>query len=92
MMDAGGVTIVDVRTAEEYAAGHIPGAINVPLDSIGSTQPEALPDLDAALIVYCRTGVRSLQASKALVAIGYTDVNDLDGGITGWPYETTTEA
>jgi phage shock protein E len=89
MMDAGDVTIVDVRTAQEYADGHVPGAINIPLESIGSDKPAELTDTDADLIVYCRTGVRSKQASDKLVELGYQHVNDM-GGIVDWKGETVT--
>lgn len=87
MIDAGGVTIVDVRTAEEYAEKHIPGAVLVPNESIGEDPPEQLPDQDAVLLVHCRTGVRSRQASDKLVGLGYTQIYDF-GGIADWPYET----
>lgn len=90
MIDAGGVTIVDVRREEEYREQHIPDALLVPNESIGDSQPEQLPDLDAVLLVYCRTGVRSKQASEKLVKLGYTNVYDI-GGITTWPYETVSE-
>lgn len=90
MMDKGGVTVVDVRREDEYAAGHIPGSILVPNEGIRDTQPEELPDLDAVLLVHCRTGVRSKQASDKLLEIGYKNVYDL-GGIVDWPYETVTE-
>lgn len=87
MMDAGGVTVVDVRTQEEYAQEHIPGAVLVPNENIGSQPPRELPDKGAVLLVHCRTGVRSRQASQKLVELGYTQVYDF-GGITQWPYET----
>lgn len=90
MMDQGGVTVVDVRREDEYAAGHIPGSILVPNEGIRDTQPEELPDLDAVLLVHCRTGVRSKQASDKLLEIGYKNVYDF-GGIVDWPYETVTE-
>lgn len=83
LIDEGGITLVDVRRQDEYDAEHIEGAILVTLDTIGKTQPEALPDLDAEILVYCRTGVRSAQAAQALVDIGYTNVKDM-GGITAW--------
>ncbi|MBC8569319.1 rhodanese-like domain-containing protein [Zongyangia hominis] len=86
MMDEGNVTVVDVRRTDEYQAGHIPGAICVPNEGIGSEQPEALPDLDGVLVVYCHTGVRSKQASDKLVEIGYRNVYDM-GGIVDWPYD-----
>lgn len=90
MLDEGGVTLIDVRRADEYAEKHIPGAINIPNESIDREQPEDLPDLEATLLIYCRTGVRSKQASDKLVAIGYENVYDM-GGIVDWPYDTVAE-
>lgn len=87
MIDAGGVIIVDVRTKEEYEEKHIPGAILVPLETIGDNQPEALPDKEAVLLIHCRTGRRSKQASDKLSAMGYQNLYDF-GGIVDWPYET----
>lgn len=89
MMDAGSPTIVDVRTAQEYAEGHVPGAINIPVENIGSDKPAELADTDADLIVYCRTGVRSKQASDKLVELGYQHVNDM-GGIVDWTGDKVT--
>lgn len=90
MIDKGDVTIVDVRTEEEYAEKHIPGAILVPNESIGNDSPKELPDKEAVLLLHCRTGVRSKEASDKLVALGYKKVYDF-GGITDWPYETESE-
>ncbi len=90
-MDSGDtIVILDVRTKEEYDAGHIAGAILVPNETIVDKQPELLPDLDAEILVYCRSGNRSAQAAKKLLAIGYTNVVDF-GGIIDWPYEVVTE-
>lgn len=88
-MDAGGVKILDVRTAEEFADTHIRDAVNLPNESIrtGGEIPALLPDQDETILVYCRTGVRSRQASEKLAAMGYTNVYDI-GGIVDWPYET----
>ncbi len=83
--------VVDVRTQEEYDAGHIEGALLVPNETIGDAQPEQLPELDAVLLVHCRTGVRSKQAAEKLLALGYTQVYDF-GGIVDWPYGTVAEA
>lgn len=91
MMDAGGVTIVDVRTAEEYAQKHIPGAILVPNEEIGEEAPKELPDQEAVLLIHCRTGIRSKQASDKLVKLGYKNVYDF-GGIVDWPYDTESGA
>ena len=90
MMDEEEVVIVDVRRVEEYEASHIPGAILIPNEEIGEEEPEKLPDKDAVLLIYCRTGVRSKQASDKLVELGYKNVYDM-GGIVDWPYETVSE-
>ena len=89
MMDAGGVTVVDVRSAAEYAMGHVPEAALVPLDTLAAHAKTALPDLDATLLVYCRSGNRSGTAAKMLKDLGYTKVYDF-GGIMDWPYEVET--
>ena len=80
------VIIVDVRTEEEYESGHIPDAVLIPNETITNKKPEQLPDLDAEILVYCRSGNRSAQAAKKLIAMGYTNVYDF-GGILDWPYE-----
>lgn len=89
LMNKGNVTIVDVRTPQEYAEKHIPGAINIPVESIGDKKPVELANTEDELIVYCRTGVRSKQASDKLVGLGYQHVNDM-GGIVDWTGNTTT--
>lgn len=63
------IVILDVRTQEEYDAGHIPGAILIPNETIIDQQPDLLPDLNAEILVYCRSGNRSAQAAKKLIAI-----------------------
>lgn len=87
MMDGGGVTVVDVRTAEEYAEKHIPGAVLVPLQSIADKIPEALPYKDATLLIHCHSGIRSKKAADQLIQLGYTNLYDF-GGILDWIYET----
>lgn len=89
MIDQGNVTVVDVRTPEEYEEGHIEGALLIPNEEIDDTAPDELPDKDAVLLVYCRSGRRSKIASEALVKIGYSRVYDF-GGIIDWEYETVT--
>lgn len=81
------VIILDVRTQSEYEAEHIPNAILLPNETITDKMPKQLPDLDAEILVYCRSGNRSAQAAKKLITLGYTNVYDF-GGINGWPYET----
>ena len=87
MMESGGVTVVDVRRPEEYAEKHIPGAILVSNETIAEKSDEMLPDKEAVLLIYCRTGVRSKQASDKLIKLGYKNVYDF-GGIADWQYET----
>lgn len=89
MLEEGNVTLVDVRTQAEYESAHIPGAILIPNETISDTPPEALPDKDAAILVYCRSGRRSAEAASKLAALGYTSIYDL-GGIIDWPYDTVS--
>ena len=91
MMDEeSGYIILDVRTPEEFAGKHIPGAINVANETIGTDEIPELPDKDQLILVYCRSGNRSKQASEKLVALGYTNIVEF-GGINDWPGETVTE-
>ena len=85
------LVLLDVRTAEEYAQAHIPGAILLPNEDIGTARPAQLPVLDTEILVYCRSGNRSAQAAEKLAKMGYTNVYDL-GGIKDWPYETESGA
>ena len=78
--------ILDVRTHEEFAQGHIPGAIVIPNETIGTDEILQLPDKDQLIMVYCRSGNRSRQASDKLVKLGYTNVVEF-GGIIDWPGE-----
>ena len=81
-----GHIIVDVRRQDEYDEGHIPGAVLIPNESITDKQPEELPDLDQIILVYCRSGRRSKEASQKLANIGYTNVYEF-GGINTWTGE-----
>ena len=83
--------ILDVRTAEEYGERHIPGAVNIPNESIGTREIPELPDKEQLIFVYCRSGNRSKQASGKLAALGYTNIVEF-GGINDWPGETTGAA
>ena len=78
--------ILDVRTQAEYDESHIPGAILIPHDTVATAAEDALPDKGQLILVYCRSGNRSKQASQALVDLGYTNVVEF-GGINSWPYE-----
>ena len=81
--------ILDVRTHEEFASGHIPGAIVIPNETIGTEEIPQLPDKDQLIMVYCRSGNRSKQASDKLVKLGYTNIVEF-GGINSWPGETVS--
>ena len=85
-----GHVIVDVRRPDEFAAGHIPGAICIPNETIESEQPEELTDLDQVILIYCRSGNRSKQAAQKLFDMGYTNVYEF-GGINDWIGEVVTE-
>lgn len=80
----GDYLIVDVRRPDEFAAGHIPNAINVPNETISDVEPAELPDKKQVIYVYCRSGRRSKEASEKLVALGYTHIIEF-GGIISWP-------
>ena len=82
--------ILDVRTAEEYAAGHIKDAINIPNETIGDEEISELPDKNQLIMVYCRSGNRSKQASQKLTNLGYTNIVEF-GGINTWTGEIVTE-
>ena len=82
--------IIDARTDEEFAEGHIKNAILIPEYEIADRAEKELSDKDALILVYCRSGRRSKIASEELVKLGYTNVKEF-GGIIDWPYETTTE-
>ncbi len=84
-----GHVIVDVRREDEYAEGHIPGAILIPNESIETEPPAELPDFDQIILVYCRTGRRSKEASQKLADMGYSNVYEF-GGITEWTGEIET--
>ena len=81
--------ILDVRRPDEFAAGHIPGAINVPNETIGTVEISELPDKNQLIMVYCRSGRRSKEAAGKLVKLGYTNIVEF-GGILDWKGETVT--
>lgn len=90
MMDEQSVIIVDVRTEGEYKGGHIANAILLPNETIGGEAPAELPDKEATILVYCRSGNRSRQAANKLIELGYQNIYDF-GGIGDWKYEIVTE-
>lgn len=79
-------TLLDVRTEAEYVTGHADDAILLPVDEITpETAAQLLPDQDAPLLLYCKSGKRSRMAAEILAGYGYTQVYDI-GCLIGWPY------
>lgn len=86
IMDSGAAYILlDVRRPEEYAAGHIKGAVLIPDFELEQRAPRELTDKKALILVYCRSGRRSLASAKLLAGMGYANIKDM-GGIIDWPY------
>lgn len=90
MMNTQEVVIVDVRTQSEYDEVHIQNAVLIPSETIGSEPPANLPDKNAIILVYCRSGRRSEEAARKLVNLGYVRVYDF-GGINDWTYGTVKD-
>ena len=86
MEESEGYILLDVRTKEEYESGYIPGAINIPLSDINENVVSSLPDKSQMILVYCRSGNRSRQASDKLSKLGYTNIIEI-GGINSWKGE-----
>lgn len=86
------VRVVDVRTEAEYAAGHIRGAVSIPLGRITgrASVAKALPDRKQWILIYCHSGRRARIAAGKLAELGYTKVRSF-GGITTWPYALVTD-
>ena len=81
--------ILDVRRPDEFAAGHIPNAINVPNETIGTAEIPELPNKDQLIMVYCRSGRRSKEVAEKLLKLGYTNIVEF-GGILDWKGEIVT--
>ena len=90
MAQENGYIILDVRRPDEFAEGHIPGAINVANETIGTDEIPKLPNKDQLIMVYCRSGRRSKEASEKLVKLGYTNIVEF-GGILDWKGEIVTD-
>ena len=90
MAEETGYIILDVRRVDEFAEGHIPGAINVANESIGTDEIPELPDKNQLIMVYCRSGRRSKEAAEKLVKLGYTNIVEF-GGILDWKGKITTD-
>ncbi len=81
-IDAGGVQVIDVRSATEYIGGHVPNAINIPHMSVVSRQAELAADQE--LVFICETGARSALACEFAAATGFKDLYNVEGGTSGW--------
>lgn len=79
------LTVIDVRTKEEYASGHIPGSILIPFDEIKAKTGQLPQDKNTEIVVYCRSGRRSAIAADTLIALGYNRIYDM-GAISSWTY------
>jgi len=84
ILDKGGFTFLDVRTEKEYKKGHIPGAVNVPRGRLEYDIGKDIPDKNASVVMYCKTGGRSSLATYTLVKMGYKNVKSMDGGWKAW--------
>ena len=83
--------VLDVRTEAEYKGGHIKGAVLLPLDRLEAEAESVLPDKNAEILIYCRSGKRSAEAGEIMSALGYKNIADF-GGILLWPYETEVDS
>ena len=83
-IDAGKITVIDVRTPKEYANGHVPSAINIPYDQIGEHLNDIPAGKDQPILLYCHSGRRAGMAEKTLTAAGYSQLYHLQGDMVGW--------
>ena len=91
MMDTQAVIVLDVREEDEFNTSHIPNAVLLPVGSITKdTAAEVIPEFNSTVLVYCRSGNRSKQASEKLARLGYTNIFEF-GGINQWPGEVVTD-
>ena len=84
LMNQAGTLVLDVREADEFAAGHLPKARHIPLKELEARLPELAKHKDKPVIVTCRTGARSGAACRALKKAGFTNVHNLKGGVPAW--------
>ena len=89
MQEQSGYILLDVRTQAEFEQAHIPGAVCIPNETIGTDEIPALPDKNQLILVYCRSGNRSKQAAEKLAQLGYTNIVEF-GGINTWTGETVS--
>ena len=83
-LDAGPLTLIDVRTTEEYAGGHVPGAVNIPLDQLESRLSELESSKEQEIYLICASGKRSAAATALLSSSGFSQPVNVNGGTNGW--------
>jgi phage shock protein E len=79
-----GPVLVDVRSAKEYASGHVPGAINIPVSEVADRLTDLAPHKDQGVVLYCEQGGRALRAARILLSAGFPDVRHLEGDMSSW--------
>jgi rhodanese-related sulfurtransferase len=84
MFDKGGVTFLDCREPKEYKSGHVPGAVNIPRGLLEFKVGKKLPDKNAAIIMYCKSGGRACLACESIGKMGYKNVKNMEGGWKAW--------
>lgn len=84
LINRGKSTIVDVRSAEEFAAGHLRDAKNIPLADLAARIGELEKSKARSVVIVCQNGARADKAVRQLAAAGFDDVVSLDGGLTAW--------
>jgi rhodanese-related sulfurtransferase len=84
MLNRGKTTVVDVRGSDEFAAGHLRDAKNIPLADLTNRIAELEKSKNRTVVVVCQSGVRSDKAARQLAAAGFEDVYSLEGGLTAW--------
>jgi len=78
------IFVLDVRRPDEFAAGHVEGAVNIPVHDLAKHIDQLPDDPSTLIVVYCRSGVRSMFATSALLVLGYNKVYNMPGGFMAW--------
>jgi len=84
LFDKGGTVFIDCRTEKEYRSGHVPGAMNIPRGLLEFQIEGKIPDKNANIVMYCKSGGRACLACESITKMGYENVNNMDGGWQAW--------
>lgn len=84
LLDKGGYIFLDCRTSKEFKMGHIPGAMNIPRGLLEFKIAKKIPDKNANILMYCKSGGRGCLATCTLCKMGYKNVKNMDGGWKAW--------